>query len=144
MFGRHKKQTSGEAGRVLVEVALENDLARVEDSVAEYLRDPTVTARQSLLGALEELDDQTGQSDAYEDSVIGSGAVGFASRGEVLGETSVDPVVDEIRSAELHAQVALVTAAKDEVRGPTSDTLAALRSASATLAATRDEGTAVR
>lgn len=144
MFGRHKKHTSGEAGRVLVELALESDLAGVEQSVAGYLKDPTDTARQSLLAALEELDDQTGQSDAYEDSVIGSGAVGYASRGEVLGETSVDPVVDEIPSAELHAQVALVTAAKDEVRGPTSDTLAALHSAAATLAATREKGTAGR
>jgi hypothetical protein len=93
---------------------------------------------------LEELDDRTGQSDAYAGSVIGSGAVGYASRGEVLGETSIDSVVDEVPGAELNAQVALVTAAKDEVRGPTPDTLAALRSASATLAAAREQGGAGR
>jgi hypothetical protein len=144
MFGRHRKQASGEAERVQVDMALESDLARVERSVADYLTDPTGTARQSLLAALEELDDQTGQSDAYEGSVIGSGAVGYASRGEVLGETSIDPVVDEVPGAELHAQVALVTAAKDEVRGPTPDTLAALRSARATLAAAREQGGAGR
>ena len=144
MFGHHKKQASGEGERIQVDMALESDLARVEQSVADYLTDPTGTARQSLLAALEELDDQTGQSDAYEGSVIGSGAVGYASRGEVLGETSIDSVVDEVPGAELNAQVALVTAAKDEVRGPTPDTLAALRSASATLAAAREQGGAGR
>jgi hypothetical protein len=139
MFGRRKKPPSGEAGRVQVEVALESDLAQVENSVAEYLKNPTAAARQSLLGALEVLDDQAGQSDAYEGSVIGSGAVGYASKGEVLGETSIDPLVDEIPSSELHAQVTLVTAAKNEVRGPTPSTLAALRAASVTLAAAREE-----
>jgi hypothetical protein len=144
MFGHHKKQASGEGERIQVDVALESDLAGVEQSVADYLRDPTGTTRQSLLAALERLDDQTGQSDAYEGSVIGSGAVGYASKGETLGETSIDSVVDEIPSAELNAQVALVTAAKDEVRRATPDTVAALRSASATLAATRDQGVAGR
>jgi len=139
MFGHHKKQTRGEDERIQVDIALEGGLARVEQSVAEYLEDPTGTTRQSLLAALEELDDQTAQSDAYEGSVIGSGAVGYASKGEVLGETSIDPVVEEIQIAELNAQVALVTAAKDEVRRLTPETLAALRSASATLAATRGQ-----
>ncbi len=137
MFGHHKKQASGAAERIQVDLTLERALAGVEQSVADYLKDPTGTTRQSLLAALKWLDDQTGQSDAYEGSVIGSGAVGYASRGEVLGETSIDPIVEEIPSAELNAQVALVTAAKDEVRRLTPDTLTALRSASATLAATR-------
>ena len=140
MFGRHKKQASGEGQPIQVDAALESDLGGVEQSVADYLKDPTGTTRQSLLAALEELDDQTGQSDAYEGSVIGSGAVGYASKGEVLGETNIDSVVDEIPSAVLNAQVALVTAAKDEVRGATPDTFAALRSASATLAEIRDHG----
>lgn len=144
MFGRHKKQVSEEAGPIQVEVALESDLARVEGSVSDYLKDPTDTARQSLVAALAALDDQAGQSDTYEGSVIGSGAVGYASKGEVLGETSIDPVVDEVPSAELHAQVALVTAAKDEVRGPTPDTFAALRSAGAALAAAREQRAAGR
>jgi hypothetical protein len=144
MFGHHKKQSGGEGERVQVDVALERDLARVEQSVADHLKDPTGTTRQTLLAALERLDDQAGQSDAYEGSVIGSGAVGYASKGEVLGETSVDSVVDEIPSAELNAQVALVTAAKEEVRRRTPDTFAALRSASAILAATRDHGAAGR
>ena len=139
MFGRQKKQTDGGEERVQVDAALESDVTRVEQSVAEYLRDPTDASRRSLLAALETLDDQTDQSDAYEGSVIGSGAVGYASKGEVIGETSIDSVVDEIPNEELHAQIALVQAAKNEVRGPTTETFAALQSAQAALAATRDQ-----
>ena len=49
MFGRHKKQASGEEERIQVDAALESDLARVEQSVAEYLKDPTDTARHRSL-----------------------------------------------------------------------------------------------
>jgi hypothetical protein len=139
MFGRQKKQADGGEERVQVDAALEGDVTRVEQSVAEYLRDPTDAARRSLLAALETLDEQTDQSDLYEGSVIGSGAVGYASKGEVIGETSIDSVVDEIPSQELHAQIALVQAAKSEVRGPTAETFAALQSAHAGLAATREQ-----
>jgi hypothetical protein len=138
MFGRHKKQTDG-GERVQVDAALESDVARVEQSVAEYMTDPTDASRRSLLAALETLDEQTNQSDAYEGLVIGSGAVGYASKGEVIGETSIDSVVDELPSEELHAQIALVQAAKNEVRGATTETFAALQSAQAALAATRDQ-----
>jgi hypothetical protein len=140
MFGRQKKQADGGDDRVQVDAALESDVTRVEQSVAAYLGDPTTASRGALLAALETLDDQTDQSDAYEGSVIGSGAVGYASKGEVIGETSIDSVVDEIPSEELHAQIALVQAAKNEVRGPTSETFAALQSARAALAAMREQG----
>jgi len=139
MFGRQKKQADGGEERVQVDAALESDVTRVEQSVAEYLRDPTDTSRRSLLAALETLDERTDQSDAYGGSVVGSGAVGYASKGEVIGETSIDPVVDEIPTQELHAQIALVQAAKDEVRGPTIETFGVLQSAHAALAATRDQ-----
>jgi hypothetical protein len=144
MFGHHEKRTGGEGERMQVDAALESDLAEVEQSVADYLKDPNGATRQPLLAALERLDDQTGRSDAYEGSVIGSGAVGYSSKGQVFGETGIDSVVDEIPSSELQAQVALVTAAKDEVRRSTTHTLAALRSASDALAATRDQGAAGR
>ena len=140
MFGRRKKQADGGEERVQVDAALESDVTRVEQSVAEYLTDPTDASRRSLLTALQTLDEQTDRSDAYEGSVIGSGAVGYASKGEVIGETSIDPVVDEIPSQELHAQIALVQAAKNEVRGPTTETFAALQSAHTALGATRDQG----
>jgi hypothetical protein len=139
MFGRHKKQASGEAVQVSVDAALEGDIEQVEQSVAEYLRDPTDQARGSLLAALEGLDAQTDQGDAYRESVIGSGALGYASKGEVLGETGIDSVVDEVLSTELAAQFDLVKAAKAEVRGPTTTTFAALQAASAALADVRKE-----
>jgi hypothetical protein len=139
LFGRHKQQADGGEESVPVDAALEGDVAQVEQSVTEYLHDPTDASRRSLLAALRTLEDQTDRSDAYKESVIGSGALGYASKGEVFGETGIDSVVDEVSSKELTAQVALVNAAKDEVRGPTPATFSALQSAHAALAAIRDE-----
>ena len=139
MFGRHKDQQGAGQEPVQVDAALEGDVARVEQSVTAYLQSQTDAARRSLVAALEKLDDQTDQSDAYRESVIGSGALGYASKGEVLGETSIDSVVDEVPSSELTAQLALVRAAKDEVRGPSTATFASLQAASASLAATRSQ-----
>jgi hypothetical protein len=138
MLGRHKKNADGGDERISVDATLEGDIDRVEQSVADYLGSPTDESRQLLLAALEALDDQTDQSDAYGESVIGSGALGYASKGEVFGETSIDSVVDEVPNAELTAQLGLVKAAKEEVRGPTPATFAALQSASAALAGARN------
>ncbi|HEY6472724.1 MAG TPA: hypothetical protein VIY26_07520 [Acidimicrobiales bacterium] len=124
-----------------VDATLEGDIDDVEQAVAGYLGDATDASRAALLAALERLDDRTDQSDRYQNSVIGSAAIGFAAKGEVLGETSLDPVVDQVPSDELKAQVALVRAAKDEIRGPTPATFASLQDARAALAATRGEGT---
>jgi hypothetical protein len=139
MFGRHEEQQGADDERVRVDAVLEGDVGHVEESVAEYLQGQTDAARRSLVAALDKLDDQTDQSDAYENSVVGSGALGYASMGEVLGETSIDPIVDEVPNAELHAQIALVQAAKEEVRRPTPETLAALHASQAALAATREQ-----
>ncbi len=139
MFGRHKKNALSADEQISVDATLEGDIARVEQSVAHYLSDPTDESRQLLLAALEGLDAQTAQSDAYGESVIGSGALGYASKGEVLGETSIDSVVDEGPSAELAAQFELVKTAKEEVRGPTPTTFAALQSASTAIADTRNQ-----
>jgi len=86
MFGRHKKNADGGDERISVDATLEGDIAQVEQSVARYLGDPSHESRQLLLEALEALDAQTEQSDAFGESVIGSGALGYASKGEVLGE----------------------------------------------------------
>jgi hypothetical protein len=139
MFGRHKKNADGGAVPISVEATLEGDIDQVERSVADYLGDPTDESRQLLLAALQELDAQADQSDAYGEAVIGSGALGCASKGEVLGETSIDSVVDEVPSAELTAQLDLVRAAKEEVRGPTPGTFAGLRAARAALAGARNQ-----
>lgn len=140
MFGRQKKDPHGGEAQIPVNAALEGDIGRVEQGVEDYLADPTARTLRSLVAALEELDDQTDQSDAYGSSVIGSAALGFASKGEVLGETGLESVVDEVSSTELNAQFALVKAAKDEVREPTPRTFAALRSASAALVEARKQG----
>jgi hypothetical protein len=124
-----------------VDATLEGDIDEVEQAVARYLGDATDASRAALLAALERLDDRTDQSDQYQNSVIGSAAIGFAAKGEVLGETSLDPVVDQVPSDELRAQVALVRAAKDEIRGPSPATFASLQAASAALTATRSQGT---
>jgi hypothetical protein len=139
MFGRHRKNADGGTPHISVDATLESDIVQVEQSVADYLRDPADDSRQTLVAALKRLDAQTDQSDAYEQSVIGSGALGYASKGEVLGETGIDSVVDPVPSAELTAQLDLVKAAKDEVRGPTPTTFAALRSASTAVANARKE-----
>ena len=101
MFGRQRKQPGGDGAQIPVDATLEGDIARVEQAAADYLENRTDATRRELLGALETLDDQTQQSDAYGESVIGSAALGYASKGEVLGETSLDSVVDEVPSAEL-------------------------------------------
>jgi hypothetical protein len=139
MFGRQKKQADGGSVHVSVDATLEGDIEQVEQSVAGYLRDPSDVSRGSLLAALQGLDAQTDQGDAYRESVIGSGALGYASKGEVLGETGIDSVVDEVPSAELSAQFDLVKAAKQEVRAPSAVTFAALQAASAALADARRE-----
>jgi hypothetical protein len=140
MFGRHKKKAGGAATNVSVDATLEGDITAVEQSVAEYLHDPTDPARGSLLATLEGLDARTAQGDAYGASIVGSGALGYAWKGDVLGETSLDPVVDEVPSAELAAQADLVKAAKAEVRGPTPATFAALQAASTALGDARRKG----
>ena len=140
MFGRQKKKAEGPETRVSVDATLEGDVEQVEQSVDDYLHDPTDDARRSLLAALEALDAQTAQSDAYGASIVGSGALGYAWKGDVVGETSLDPLVDEVPSGELAAQFELVKAAKAEVRGPTPATFAALQAASTALLDARSGG----
>ncbi len=135
---RHRKQPSGHEASIPVDATLEGDIAQVEKSVADYLQSPTDATRQSLVRALGALDSQTDQSEGYGSSVIGSAALGYASKGAVFGETGLDSVVDDVPGAELNAQLALVRAAKDEVRGPTPDTLTALPVAVQSLAGTRN------
>jgi hypothetical protein len=89
---------------------------------------------------LEKLDAQADRGDAYGSSVIGSAALGYSSKGEVIGETGLDSVVDEVPGAVLTAQFALVKAAKDEVRGPSAITFAALQAAMTALAEAQNQG----
>jgi hypothetical protein len=134
MMGRHKKQVRTQQV-VEVDLALEEDLAEIERSVGDYLQSRHGAARRTLLEALKRLDEQVARSDAYEDSPLGSGALGCGSKGDVLGETSIAPAIHETSEGELSAHVALVKAAKNEVREHTPRTFAELRLASAALSA---------
>ena len=88
------------------------------------------------------LDEQIDRSDAYESSVIGSGALGYSAKGSVIGETSSASPAEDIPEAVLRDQMVLVRAAKREVMAPTPDTLADLCAAIQALSAERSkEGT---
>lgn len=141
MFGDHRGKPLAPE-EIPVDSTLEGDIAQVEQAISDYLQNPTDTLRHSLLTALEQLDSQTDRSDSYENSIIGSAAWGYASKGEVVGETSQHPIIDKVQSNELQAQVDLVKAAKNEVRGPTPETLAELQSARAALASVRSHQSA--
>ncbi len=124
---------------VAVDVTLEADLGATEEAIEDYLRDPSASMRTQLLSALETLDQQIDSSDAYGSSTIGSAAFGYSTKGSVIGETSSVSAAEEIPGAELRAQMALVKAAKDEMRAPTAETLAELRAARHALAAVRGQ-----
>lgn len=143
MVGRRGDETGegggdddGEDG-VAVDVTLESDLASAAEAIEAYLADPSADHRNHLVVELERLDRHIDDSDAYESSVIGSGAVGFSSKGAVIGETSSASVAEEVPGSVLRAQTALIKAAKREVAAPTADTLADLRAAALDLSAAR-------
>ena len=103
------------------------------------LQNPSVDLCNELLAVLERLDQQIANSDAYEASVIGSGAVGYSTKGSVFGETSSTSPVEEIPESLLRAQMLVIKAAKREVTAPTSETLADLRAANKALSAARSQ-----
>jgi abortive infection bacteriophage resistance protein len=138
MFGR-KEHQGDEDEEVAVDATLASNLASVEQSIDVYLKDPSVDLRTKLLDVLERLDAQIDRSDAYENSVIGSAALGYSSKGSVLGETSSASAAENISESVLLAQTILIKAAKREVTTPTPETLADLRAASQALAAERSK-----
>jgi hypothetical protein len=133
MFGHRRHQP--EVDEVPVDVHLERDLSEVVGAVDGHLAAPTDTSRKALLDSLELLDAQLDAADTFSRAV--SGALGLNAGAPVIGETSGTPEAVEVYGAEFQAQVALVKAAKDEVRGPTSDTLSALRTARGALDSVR-------
>jgi len=112
-----------------VDATLEMDIRHVEQAVDEYLSSPGDVQREELVAQLAALDDQISKSDFYESSIFGSGILGLASKGTVIGETSGEPFVEEVPTAEFRAQIALVRAAKLEVEAPTPETMEVLRAA---------------
>ncbi len=138
MLGRGKHQTH-ENEDIAVDASLELDIETVEESIEAYLKNPSVDLRNQLLAVLERMDQQIASSDAYEASVIGSGAVGYSAKGSVFGETSSTSPAEEIPESVLRAQMLVIKAAKREVTAPTPDTLADLRATNQALSAARSQ-----
>jgi len=144
MFGHHRGTGTPEPPEAQVEMHLELDIDEVEKSVTTFLQNPTDGSRKALLEELEKLDSQISLGDAYAASIVDSGIYGQSSKGSVLGETSSHSFAESVPGALFQAQVALVRAAKDVVRGRglNAAALADLRAASDTLEAlqTQPEG----
>ncbi len=103
-----------------VDVQLEDDIAKIEALVGDYLRSPQDEAtRQALLAELDKLDDQTARADAYGNfrSVLVRYQV---PRSWVIGAASDTSTAEDVPSAEFKAQVALVKAAKTAIRDTTA------------------------
>jgi len=128
----------GEPKESPVDATLETDIRQVVQAVDDYLSSPSDAQREELVAQLTALDDQIAKSDLYESSVFGSGILGLASKGTVIGETSGEPFVEEVPSAEFRAQIALVRAAKSEMAAPTSQTMDVLMAARQDLKALSD------
>jgi hypothetical protein len=138
MFGHHSKKYAA-AETLRVEFQLEADLGGVERCVHAYLQTPSPNTRDALLVELEQLDAHLADSDAYERHFAGIARYGSGTQGSVIGETSSTPLVNEVSGSEFRAQVALVKAAKDEVRAPTPATFAAVSQAARLLTAIRTQ-----
>ena len=136
MSRRQNHQSEGDR-EVTVDAILEADLSDAEDAIDAYLKDPSATRRQALLASLQLLDQQIELSDDYESRIAGSAAIGYGSKGSVIGETSSSSAAEEIPEAEFVAQTLLVKAAKSEIAAPTPGTRADLQAAVQALAAVR-------
>jgi hypothetical protein len=136
-FGHHDDQSEPVEQEVDVEIRLEHDITLVQDATDAFLGNPSEASRQSLLTALEGLDRQTAASDAFEESIVGSAVFGAPIKGSVIGETSLNPIAEELPSSVFRAQVTLVKAAKAAVESPGTDTLHALHLASSSLTSLR-------
>ena len=135
MFGRHADRAKPDDQEVDVEVHLERDINKVHQATDAYLDNPSQVLRQELLAALEALDQQTAAADAYEASFVGSAVFGYSPKGSVIGETSRNPIAEELPGSVFRAQIDLVKAAKAAVTEPGPTTFGTLRSASLSLAA---------
>jgi hypothetical protein len=134
---RSRKGLLSQDQAMAVDVQLEDDIHRIEGLVDGYLRSPQDEATsQALLAELEKLDDQTARADAYSNfrSVLVRYQV---PRSWVTGATSDTSTGEDVPSAEFHAQVALVKAAKDAIRDPTAEAQSALQRANDELAEVR-------
>jgi hypothetical protein len=129
MFGRGTEGQPDPEQQVEVDVTLEQDISIVEQAVENYLQNPNDSLRKDLLDALEELDNQLADGDAYHAQVRI-----VAPESTIVGATSNTSIGEELPATEFQAQVALVKAAKTAVIRVTTETLTDLRAASEALA----------
>ncbi len=134
MFGHRAKAKPDHEQAVDVDLVLERDISGVEEAVDSYLRNPNESVRKDLLAALEELDDQLAEGDAYHARLRFPIA---GAESAVIGATSASPVGEALPATEFQAQVTLVKAAKSAVTRLTPDTLSDLQAASEALARRR-------
>ena len=128
--------------KVEVDEGLEARLVDVESAVVTYLVRITQVSRDNLASMLQALDADTSASDAFRAhlnavaTLTGMAGLGTSSL-DVIGQTSKFPVVNRVSLPVFQAQVALVLAAKSEIRDASPETLEALESANEQLASMR-------
>jgi hypothetical protein len=122
-----------------VDAALEELLDQVEAEAGAYATHPGVVERTTLRDLLTTLDEYVARGDAHRDGFFQSPALGFTTRGAVIGATSPEPVVEEVPVRVFQRQAELVVAAKREIQTPTHDTMDALRSTIELLRAAKRE-----
>jgi hypothetical protein len=140
VFGRRKSgpKTARPGQELAVDAGLEGDVSGVEAAVDAYLADQCEDRRQALLKALETLDTETVDSDAYASRVAWRSVLAVPSP-DVIGETSSHPIAEDIPSSEFAGQITLVKSAKQCVLHPNPGTVAALEAAQAALGRFRNQ-----
>jgi hypothetical protein len=126
---------------IAVDATLEDDIAQVVAAIDTFLLHQGVAQQQALRAALDHLNAQIDRSDAYHSSALAPSTYhGMTSMYQVFGETSRNPVVDQVPAPTLQAQVELVRAAKEVVRTPTPGALERIRVARQVLRDTEKSG----
>jgi hypothetical protein len=115
---------------------LEDELSDVERAVDDYLDTLSDSARGALLASLEQVDELCATSDAFRQRF----SYPYIPRTPAVGATSLNPIIEEVPGSIFEAQVDVVKAAKQSLRELTSESLADLRSAVATLKQMRGPG----
>jgi hypothetical protein len=137
IFGRHQdKEVPGNAvpSEAAVDVRLEWDIEAVQKAIEAFLQSQSDITRKALLAQLEKLDNQIDLSDTHASSIVGSPIFGRAPKGAVLGETGSHSMAEEVPSAVVQAQIALVRSAKTTIRDPSPTAFGELRAANDILA----------
>jgi len=142
--GRDQTESNqSQDGRTVeVDEGLEARLVDVESAVVTYLVRITIASRDNLDSILQALDAGTSASDAFRThlnavaTLTGMAGLGTSSL-DVIGQSSKFPVVSQVPLPVFQAQVALVRAAKSEIRDSSPETFTALESANEQLASMR-------